>query len=387
MANTLTDLIPDAYAALDIVSRELVGFIPAVTIDARVNRAHKDQEVVVPIAPAANAGFDITPAMSIPAAADQTIGNTKIKITKSRGRPFSWNGLEQGSLNSDGKGPGYFPIRANQMLQAMRALVNEVESDLADLHITTSRAFGTAGTTPFQTAGNFTQATYAHKILKDNGAPVSDNQLVLDTTAAAEFAGKQSSSAVEFDNGLMRQGIIRSIDGLDVRQSAQVKTNTAGTGASATTDNAGYAVGDTVITLASAGTGTILAGDIITIAGDTNKYVIASGDADVSNGGTITLAEPGLRVALAASATAITVVAAAARNMLFNRSAIVLATRMPERPVEGDLALDVTSITDPRTGLTFEIAIYPGNRMVRYEISIAWGVKNIKPEHTALLLG
>ena len=37
--NTLTDLIPDLYAALDIVSRELVGMIPAVTFDGGVSRA------------------------------------------------------------------------------------------------------------------------------------------------------------------------------------------------------------------------------------------------------------------------------------------------------------------------------------------------------------
>ena len=73
--------------------------------------------------------------------------------------------------------------------------------------------------------------------------------------------------------------------------------------------------------------------------------------------------------------------------MAFSRSAIVLATRLPERPQEGDNALDVMTITDDRSGLSFEVAIYGGYRKVRYEIALAWGVKVIKPEHTALLLG
>lgn len=384
MANTLTDLYPDLYAALDIVSRELVGVIPAVTMDARVDRAGVGQDVVVPVAPTSNAMVDTTPAMAIPAAADQTIGNTKIQITKSKAVAFSWEGNEQVLLNT---GAGYQNTRVNQMVQAMRTLTNSVENDLCALHSTFSRAYGTAGSTPFATAGDFTDMTKTLKILKDNGSPIQDNHLVVNTSAGATFLGKQAESNRQGSDSILRQGVFLSTSGVDIRESGQIYTHTAGTGASATTNNAGYAVGDTVITLASAGTGTILAGDVITFAGDTEKYVVASGDADVSNGGTITLAAPGLRKAIAASATNITVVATSARNMLFNRSAIVLATRMPERPQEGDMALDVGMITDPRSGLSFEVAIYGGYRKVRYEIALAWGVKNIKPEHTALLLG
>jgi hypothetical protein len=388
MPNTLTNLIPDAYAALDIVSRELVGMIPAVTVDATASRAALNQAVRVPIAPANGAGFDVTPAMSIPAAADQTIGNTNITITKSRGYPFSWNGEEQGGLNNGG--PGYLPIRANQLLQCMRALVNEVESDLCGLHITMSRAFGTAATTPFGTAGDFTDASNVLRILKDNGAPVSDNQLVLGTAAGANFIGRQSNASVSFDAGLMQQGILRNISGMDMRESGQVRTFTAGAMASATTSNAALTVGQTVLPLAAAGTGVVAAGDIITIINDTNRYVVTAVSFAGSNPGasdTITIAQPGIRVAQSAATRAITVIATSARNMAFNRSAIVLAVRQPARPAEGDLALDVTSVTDPRSGLTFEISVYPGNRMVRYEVALAWGVRNIKPEHTALLLG
>lgn len=384
MANTLTNLLPNLYASLDVVSREMVGLIPAVTIDARVNRVALNQTVYVPIAPANTAGGDITPAMSVPAAADQTIGNASIAISKSRAFPFSWEGEEQGGLDS---GPGYAAIRNNQIVQAMRAAVNEVEADLAALHVNFSRAYGTAGTTPFGTAGDFTDASETLAILKKNGAPMSDNQLVLDSAAAAKFLGKQVNSSVRFTDDIMTSGILGTITGMNLRESGQILTSTAGTASGATTNNAGYAVGTTSLTLASAGTGTLVAGDVVTFAGDTNKYVITSGDTDVSNGGTITIAAPGLRVAMSAATKAITVVAAAARNMAFNRSAIVLATRMPMRPTEGDMALDVATITDPRSGLSFEVSMYPGYRKVRYEIALAWGVKVIKPEHTALLLG
>ncbi len=379
MANTLTNLVPDLYAALDVVSRELVGMIPAVTMDASVNRAAEGQSVRVPIVPT-NTSSSISPAMSVPSAADQTISNTAIVINKAKAVPFSWEGNEQVGLNS---GVGYGNIRVNQIAQAMRTLVNEIEADLCGLYVATSRAYGTAGTTPFGTSGDFSDAAQALKILKDNGAPTQDNQLVVNTSAGANFLGKQSNSSVQFDATIMRQGVFMTTAGMDIRESGQISSATKGTGSGYLVNNAaGYAVGDVSIVV-DTGTGTILAGDVVTFAGDTNQYVVATG---VSGAGTLVLGAPGLRKAVADN-VAITVVNTSARNMCFNRSAIVLATRMPQRPEEGDMAIDVMTIQDPRSGLAFEVSIYPGYRKLRYEIALAWGVKNIKPEHTALLLG
>src|SRR5690606_25462595 len=121
--------------------------------------------------------------------------------------------------------------------------------------------------------------------------------------------------------------------------------------------------------------------------GDSNKYVVKTGDADVSGGGTITLQAPGLRQAIPAAATDITVVAAAARSMVFARSAIVLATRAPALPEEGDSADDREIVTDPRSGLSFEISMYKQYRQVQYEVALAWGVKAVKTAHIGLLLG
>ena len=387
MANTLTDLAPDLYAALDVVSRELVGMIPSVTVDARVNQAAVGQIVRSHVVPAANALIDNTPAMAFPTAAYQTIGNQEIVITKSKSAPFSWQGNEQDLLAS---GAGYMSVRANQMAQAMRKLVNDMEADLCALYATTSRAAGTVGTVPF--VSNTAALSAARKVLVDNGAPISDLQLVIDTNAGANLQTlfNINSSRDQAAANLSDQGILTTIGSTQVRESAQINTPTAGAMANATSTAAAFTVGQTVIPLATAGTGVVSAGDVITFANDTNQYNVASvsfAGANPASGDTITLAAPGLRKAQGAATRAITVLAASPRNMAFSRSAIVLATRMPERPAEGDLALDVMTIQDPRSGIAFEVSIYPGVRMVTYHIGLAWGVKNIKPEHTAQLLG
>lgn len=384
MANTLTNLIPQINLALDTVSRELTGLIPAVTLDARFARAAVGQTIISPVAPA-SAASNITPGVTPPNDGDQTIGNVTLSITKARRVPVRWNGEEELSLSSSGTPASR--IMQDQFAQAMRTLVNEVEADLAGLHLYASRAYGTAGTTPFGTANDYTDATFAAKILKDNGAPGSDNHLVLNTAAGATMLGKQAAVDAAGSDSILRQGVLLDVAGMSLRESAQIVTSTAGTGSSATTNTAGYAVGATTITLASAGTGTIVAGDVITFAGDTQKYVVVTGDADVSGGGTVVIAAPGLRKAIPGSATAITVTAASARNMLFNRAAIVLATRAPALPSGGDMAADRQIVTDPRSGLSFEVAMYPQYRQMQYEVSIAWGYKAVKTEHIALLLG
>jgi hypothetical protein len=377
--NTISSIVPDIYEALDIVSRELTGLIPAVTMNASAERAGINQNIVVDVEPSGNVS-DITPSMTVPEPTGQTSGSTIIQITKSRAAEFGFIGDDQKKLNT---GPGYMGTRANKIAQAIRAIANEVELDLAGLQSTFSRAYGTPGTTPFGTANDYTDASNVMKILKDNGSPISDNQLVINTSAGANFIGKQSAVNAAGTDSMLRQGVLLDLAGMPLRESAQIQTAAVGTGTSYTSSTAGFAVGSTTIALIT-GSGTVLAGDVVTFADDANKYVVTTGTAAPGN---IVIAAPGLRQALPASAKALTIVAASARNMAFNRSALVLAARSPARPEEGDMAEDVIVITDPRSGLSMEFAMYKGYRKVRYEVGLAWGVKNIKPAHTALLLG
>lgn len=390
MANTITSLIPVIFEAMDTVSRELVGMVPAVSLSASAERAAKDQSITTSVAPAATVG-NITPGVTPPDDGDQTIGTVTMTISKARRSPVRWNGEQSGSLDAPG-GITRRKIQVDQFAQSFRALANEVEADLVALHVLAGSAYGTAGTTPFafsSTKSGFDDVAQMRKCLVDRGAPGSDLQLVLNTTSGAKLRSlaQLNSVADSADASFLRQGILLPIHGMDIRETGQPMLQTAGTGASATTNTAGYAIGAVTITLASAGTGTLLAGDCITFAGDANVYELLTGDADVSNGGSIVLNAPGLLQAIPASATAITLKASSTRSLAFHRNAIVLATRLPMRPDEGDLAVDVMTVTDPRSGLSFEVAKYYQYRQVQYEISLAWGVKVIKPEHLSVLLG
>lgn len=379
-ANTLTNLIPTLYAALDIVSRELVGFIPAVARDSSAERAALNQTVNIYIAPPATTN-NITPGVTAPDNGDQVFGNTTMTITKSKYAPVRWNGEEQKSVSGSQQRRN---VVRDQFAQAMRALVNEVEIDLAVAgYQGASRAYGTAGTTPFGTAADLSDSAGVLKILDDNGAPQSGRKLVLGTTAMANIRGKQSVLFKVNEAGtaeLLRQGTLGELQGMGVHTSAGVRAHTKGTG-SGYLINGTPAIGATTIPV-DTGTGTIVAGDVITIAGDTNKYVVVG----ALSGGNFTIASPGLLIAPADN-SAVTVGNNFTANLAFVQPYLQLATRSPAMPEEGDMADDVMEIVDPVSGLAFQVAMYRQYRQVRFEVGLAWGVKAIKGDGLSILLG
>lgn len=377
MANTLTDLLPDIYVNLDVVSRELIGFIPAVTRDTGIERAAVGQTVRSFVAPASSSA-DNTAAVTPPNTGDQTIGNKSFSISKSKHVPIRWNGEEQRGVNS---GAGTRNILLAQFQQAFRTLTNEMNADLAGLAVNASRAVGTYNATPFATAGNFSDASAVEKVLADNGTPLGDLQLVINTTAGANFGGLQSRYDIQGTRDLLTQGIIGMNNNMTIRRSAGITSPTAGTGAATyrVNNGGGYAIGATTIA-ADTGSGTILAGDIVTMSG--NNYVVAT----ALSGGSFTINAPGLVTAVADEAT-ITVIALTARNMAFARSSLVLANRLPALPEGGDMASDLATVVDPVSGLTFEIAEYKQFMQTSYHVRAAWGVGCSKSEHLALLIG
>lgn len=386
MSNTLTDLAADIYKAADIVGRELTGLSSSVIMNADGSERVALNDTVRSHFTRQATSTSISPSMTVPEGTDQTVDTKTLSISKAKAVQIPWEGEEIRHVNN---GPGFETIYGDQISQAMRTLANEIEVDLAtEGYQNASRAVGTAGTTPF--ASNFDLVAEARQVLVDNGCPM-DNQItmVLNTLAGTNLRNlAQLQKANESgDSRLLRQGVLLDLQGLMLKESAGIQDHAAGTGASATTDDSGYAIGDTVITLASAGTGTILAGDTLTFADDSNIYVVVSGDADVSDGGTITLAEPGLRQAIPASTTAITLESDYTGNIALYRNAMELVMRAPAVPNGGDNADDAMMIQDPNSGLVFEIRTYKGYRKAMFEVAATWGYKAWKPDFIATVFG
>lgn len=372
-ANTLTNLVTAVVQAFDIVSREVVGFIPSVNRDPKADRVAKNQTMYSWAAPAATLS-DVTPGAASPTASDKTFTNKSITISNYKMTDWYFTGEEENAL----AGP-YGNIVTDLIEQGIRAIINQQEADIwTAAYVGASRAYGTAGTTPF--ASSVADSAQIGKILTDNGAPAGTRSLIIDTSAGAALKTlAQLTKANEAGTTMtLRDGELLNLNGLSIKESGQIASVTAGTGASYQLNGA-HAVGATTIAV-DTGSGTILAGDILTIGN--HKYVVTT----ALSGGSLTIGAPGLRAAHADNVT-VTVNAASTRNIGFSRNAILLASRLCALPSGGDIASDRETVTDARSGIAIELAMYPQYRQVRYELSAAWGVSIIKPEHIAVSLG
>ena len=385
-ANTLSALIPDVYAAVEVVSREMIGFIPSAMRAPGMERAAVGQQVNYPIAPEQQS-YDIVPSMTVPEPPDNAFQTGSMAITKSKAVPFGITGEEQRALSTGG--PGNLSVQGQWIAQSLRTLANEIEEDVAaEAALGASRAYGTAGTTPFAD-DSLAPTAQLKKILDDNGAPRTGRSLVLDSTASAQLITVKNLTRVNEagESMTLRDGEITRLHGFSIKETGAAMDHTSTGVANATTAATNLPIGTTVIPLAAVGSGGVLPGDIVQFAGDNNKYMVVAGDPAVGDGGTITIAAPGLRETIT-GATALSVIGDyTAAGVGFSQDALHIALRPPALPEGGDAADDRLLVVDPRSGIPFELAVYRGYKKVRWEIGLAWGQKLAKPNHAALLLG
>ena len=379
--NILTNLAADIYKAADIVGREVVGFIPSVTINAGSEQAAQGDTVRSHATRAVTVNTSAAPSMTIPEGDDQTVDTKTMSLSQIASVRIPWTGEDIRHVNN---GSGFETIYGDQIRQAFRGIVNTIEAHIATVaYQGASRAFGTAGTTPF--GSNFDEVAEMRQILVDNGMPMDGRvSLVVNTTAGTNLRQLAQLQKVNEAGGaeLLRQGALLDLQGLMLKESAQVVAHTKGTGASYQSNNAsGYAAGAATIAL-DTGTGTVLAGDIVTFTGDTNNYVVNTALA----GGSITIGDPGLRAALADN-IAMTVGNNYRANVALHQAGVELAMRPLAKPPGGDAAVDEMIVQDPFSGLTFRISAYKGYNKAMFDITCLYQAKVWNSDAVAILRG
>lgn len=383
MANTLTTLEPVLYSAAREVANEPFGVVSAINADFDDKQVAKGDSVDVPVAPARTAS-DFTPSNISSTGADATATDISVTITKSRKVDWHLTGEQQRSLENGGINQEW--VR-QLVAQGMRTLRNECETDAAAAgREGAASAVGVGGTTPF--ASNLNLIAAARKALQDRGAPLADLQMAIDTSAGLNLRQLnvfQQANLAGSDEE-RRSGRLSRQYGFAISESAGIGSHTAGSAFGASPDyltdtGSTYQVGETTVHL-DTGSGTHVAGDVISFAGDTNKYVIGTGAAGNGDKDVI-LRGSGLLETLADGVVA-EIENSYTANLAFERSAIVGVMRPPVMPANPTIEQMLVSDQYGMTYLMLDIAQY-GQRT--WELHLAWGFKAVNPDFITIVLG
>jgi len=174
----LDTYIGHAWEAVENLSRETVGFIPAAYKSTSANKVKFGQEIQIPYGIVGDM-VDTPIGFAVPTAQTNTdsLGYVSLVINKRKTVPIDIDGEDEAGLATTGTEAD---VRRDQFSEAFRKIANAMEADMASAAILgSSRAVGTAGTSPFNTAGDFTTFALAQDVLDHNGASPSDRVMIL----------------------------------------------------------------------------------------------------------------------------------------------------------------------------------------------------------------
>jgi hypothetical protein len=234
---------------------------------------------------------------------------------------------------------------------------------------------GTAGTTPFASSANV--ISEAKRRLTSGDAPLEDRYFAVD-----EFAMYNASNLGDFkdadkagSNYTKLTGQVAYAWNFGWYESNNIPTHTTTASGTYAVDASG-SIGATTITLdngAGALPTAMVVGDVLSIAGSTQQYVVTSytaGSTDAAVG-----IFPALDQAIA-DGDAVTVAASHVLNLAFHQESIAMASRplLNLSFSEGQNNLVREVVPDPMTGMVLEFIAMEGWAVNAYAVRCLWGV-------------
>jgi hypothetical protein len=398
MPNELRDIMPRILAQALITLRENAIMPRLVNADYSNQAAEKGSVVNVPV-PSRMTATDVLPGAYSQSTGDLQLDTVPIPLNNWKESAFFLTDRDQLEI-MDG-------AQNMQVVEAARAIANEVDKSLLDLFKGVYNVVGTAGTTPM--GSNLDVVLEARKLLNKNNALMSDRRVVLDVDAEAEALGLPAfQQYLQAGTDItIREGMIGRKLGFDWYLDQNITQHVAGTCTAATTTAAPATTTTadasnpqqhnprTVYSVATDTAGnarTIKVGDVFTAAGDTQTYVVTanatSGASGTASAQTMTVSfSPAPKVTWN-TGTVLTFRASHVNNLVFHRDAFGLAVRpLAESSLEQELGANTMTMIDPVTGIPLRLEVRREYKRVRWALDCLWGVGLVRPETAVRLLG
>lgn len=315
--------------------------------------------------------------------APQKVG---IPLSRWRKNGYFFTDKERGELSAVGT--------VRQQDVAIGELAEDVDAFILGLYTGVYGYVGAAGTTPF--ASDLTAAKSARTLLNKYKAPLAGRNMVLDPDAEGNAVILPNFVQANFagDTGTIREGQIGHKLGMDWWMDQQVPTHTStALSAGACTVNGVNAIGagstdggrnGTVSIAKATNASDLVQGDILTIAGDSQTYVVTA-DTTLAVGNTSVPISPALVKATAGGET-VTLAASHVVNLAFHRDAIAFASRRLSSSVPSAQA-NTRVVADPVSGITLRMEMVRQYKQDYIEFDLLCGAAVVRPELITRIAG
>lgn len=371
MSNTLTYVIPQLLAQALETLRENSIVPLLVNRKYEVEAGKKGSTIEVPIPAGVNVK-DVAPSSTPATSGDMAPTSVNIELNRWKEAPFTMTDKEMMEVMN-----GFLPMQA---AEAVKALANYVDQDILSLYKGVYGVAGVAGTTPF--AVSTKEATQARKVLSNQLCPLGDRRFVFNADAEANALNLRAFQDMNFAVPAMDiiQGKLTPKLGFQWFMDQNVREHTVGSlgGAPETptlVNGVNAAGAETLGVTVGAGAAMALKeGDIITVAGDSQTYVVTADTACTAGSNKSVPISPPLKVATTGS-EAITLEGAGLTsypvNLAFHRDAIAFASRpLAAQSVANS---NIFSTVDPLSGLTLRVEVTRQNKQDRWSFDILYG--------------
>jgi hypothetical protein len=383
MANTIDDkLINRIYAMALMALRKRTNIVRAITVmnDQMSVASQKFGTVIVPIPFAYPDATDVTASNTPPAGNNTTPDFAEVTLDNWKESSFFLTDSELGRIEAN--------VMGMQMEEAIDSLSRTIVKSILATYKGVYNAVGTAGTTPF--ASTATVAATARKLLNKAGVPMTGRSLLLNDDAEANAINlaifqkvNESGSAMTLTEAEIGRRI-----GFDWMLESYLPTFTRGTlTGSPLINDASVAIGDTSVPMDAVSlTGTVVIGDIFTVAGDDQQYVVTANATASGNALASVAFDPPAKVAWADDAAVTFLASHDVAGLALQKQAIAFCSRpLGDAVFEGGSV--IRSIPDPHSGLVLTMEISRQHKRTAVNFSCLWGSTLVRPESAVRLLG